>query len=163
MILSCNTPSPQSDYDCRSFLVSRQTYTSPRTLLNFSLDRQEKNENSFISVLKLWAAKMCALWSLLAFYGAILNAQLLLLLLRLNTNPCAVFQRVSDNPICSSQISPLLQMADITGKARLRASSTHASDSWLGTLTFCWVMHDRFEWLWESDWDLIPTAMGMTR
>jgi len=52
-------------------------------LFNFSLDLQEKAENSSISVLTLWAAKMRALWSLLAFKGAILNAQLLLLLLLL--------------------------------------------------------------------------------
>jgi len=49
-------------------------------LLNFSFDLQETSENSSISVLKLCAAKMRAIWSLLAFYGAILNAQLLLLL-----------------------------------------------------------------------------------
>jgi len=45
-------------------------------LLNFSLDLQKTAENSTISVLKLWAAKIRALWSLLAFKGAILNVQL---------------------------------------------------------------------------------------
>jgi len=55
-----------------------QVSIHPSRLPNISLDLQQKAENSFISVLKLCTAKMRALWSLLAFLGAILNVQLLL-------------------------------------------------------------------------------------